>query len=315
MSLPSAFLGVLAASLVAPALGPGRTGAAEVPPAAFSEAPLPHYLIRQARGEISVDGRLDEFDWAAASQINGFTRILNDYGRIASPTRARMLWDDEALYVSFACRDREMWALFTEEDDPMWSEEVVEIFIDPDGDGLDYLELEVNPLNAIVDLHIGRIHPEWVSDKDWDIAGLRTAVRAKGTVNDSTDVDDGWTAEISIPWAAFAPVIAGGGRPRVGDRWRLNLYRIERGAGAGVRTRLRELGEAEGRVTEKLEALGEDADPAERSRLEKKREMLQEQSGPLGERYRDETEYTAWSPTFQRGFHHPARFGVVEFAP
>lgn len=315
MSFPRALPGFLAASLIASSFAAREAAAAEEPSGVFSESPLPHYMVRQAGGEISVDGRLDEFDWATAPQIDAFTRILNDYGRIANPTRARMLWDDEALYVAYACRDADMWALFTEEDDPMWSEEVVEVFIDPDGDGLDYLELEVNPLNAVVDLHIGRIHPEWVSDKDWDILGLETAVQTVGTVNDSTDVDGGWTVEIAIPWAAFAPTIAGGGKPRVGDRWRLNLYRIERGAGAGLRARLRELGEAVARLTERLEALGDDGDPGERSRLEGEMRVLEAASEPLGERYRQETEYTAWSPTFQRGFHHPARFGVVEFAP
>ena len=315
MSLPRALPGFLAASLIASSFAAREAAAAEGPPTVFSESPLPLYMVRQAGGEISVDGRLDEFDWAAAPQIDAFTRILNDYGRVARPTRARMLWDHEALYIAYACRDPDMWALFTEEDDPMWSEEVVEVFIDPDGDGLDYLELEVNPLNAIVDLHIGRIHPEWVSDKDWDILGLETAVHAVGTVNDSTDVDRGWTVEIAIPWTAFAPTIAGGGKPRVGDRWRLNLSRIERGAGAGVRARLRELGEAEARLTERLETLGEDGDPGERSRLEAELRVLRAQAEPLGERYRGETEYTAWSPTFQRGFHHPARFGVVEYAP
>ncbi len=315
MSLPRALPGFLAASLIASSFAAREAAAAEGPPTVFSESSLPLYMVRQAGGEISVDGRLGEFDWAAAPQIDAFTRILNDYGLVARPTRARMLWDDEALYIAYACRDPDMWALFTEEDDPMWSEEVVEVFIDPDGDGLDYLELEVNPLNAIVDLHIGRIHPEWVSDKDWDILGLETAVHAVGTVNDSTDVDRGWTVEIAIPWTAFAPTIAGGGKPRVGDRWRLNLYRIERGAGAGVRARLRELGEAEARLTERLETLAEDGDPDERSRLEAELQVLRAQAEPLGERYREETEYTAWSPTFQRGFHHPARFGVVEFAP
>ena len=30
--------------------------------------------------------------------------------------------------------------------------------------------------------------------------------------------------------------------------------------------------------------------------------------------YHEQTEYTAWSETYQRGFHHPARFGAVQFA-
>jgi hypothetical protein len=289
--------------------------AAEAPTAEpFSEAPLPHYLIRQAHGPVVIDGRLDEFDWATAPQIDEFTRILHDYGRILNPTRARMLWDADHLYVAFACRDRDMWALFTEEDDPMWSEEVVEAFIDPDGDGRDYLEVEINPLNAVVDLHIGRLTPEWVADKDWDIAGLRTAVRTHGTVNDSTDTDEGWTVEMAIPWAAFEPTIIGGGRPEVGDRWRLNLYRIERGAGAGAKARLDEAGQHRGRLEEQLAAL-EDGPGADRARLEDELARLEAETEPVGERYNQETEYTAWSPTFQRGFHHPERFGIVEFAP
>ena len=53
-----------------------------------------------------------------------------------------MLWDGEYFYFGFACRDPDIWAIFTEEDDPMWSEEVVEVFIDPDGHAW---EVAVNP--------------------------------------------------------------------------------------------------------------------------------------------------------------------------
>jgi hypothetical protein len=196
----------------------------------------------------------------------------------------------------------------------MWSEEVVEAFIDPDGDGRDYLEVEVNPLNAIVDLHIGSVSPEWVSDKDWDIAGLQTAVGVHGTVNDSTDVDTGWSVEMAIPWNAFAPTITGGERPSVGDRWRLNLYRIERGAGAGVGASLRAFMERVRPLREQLAALDED-DSENRRRLEAELALIQEEAKPLFEHNSAATEYTAWSPTFQRGFHHPERFGIIEFAP
>ncbi len=280
----------------------------------FSESTLPHYLVRQTDSPITIDGRLDEFAWAAAPQIDGLTRILNDYGRVQQATRAKIVWGEEALYIAFACRDTDMWALYTEEDDPMWSEEVVEAFIDPDGDGRDYLEVEVNPLNAIVDLHIGSVSPEWVSDKDWDIAGLQTAVGVHGTVNDSTDVDTGWSVEMAIPWNAFAPTITGGGRPSVGDRWRLNLYRIERGAGAGVGASLRAFMERVRPLREQLAALDED-DSENRSRLEAELALIQEEAKPLFEHNSATTEYTAWSPTFQRGFHHPERFGIIEFAP
>ena len=46
--------------------------------------------------------------------------------------------------------------------------------------------------------------------------------------------------EIAIPWAAMADRI-GGSRPRPGDTWRLNVYRIERKGGRELMSRIRSL--------------------------------------------------------------------------
>src|SRR5262249_53528604 len=62
----------------------------------------------------------------------------------------------------------------------------------------------------------------------WD-SGMVTAVKLRGT-SDPGDTDQGWDAEIGIPWAAVK------GRdetmnvrlpPQVGDRWRLNVVRVD----------------------------------------------------------------------------------------
>ena len=260
--------------------------------------PPAQYLVQRALEPVVVDGTLDEFSWERAHQINRFERILNDYDEVLFPTRAKMLWDSSYFYFAFVCQDADMWAIYDQEDDPMWSEEVVEVFIDPDGDGKRYLELEVNPLNAVVDLLIYAVEPEWHSSKDWDIAGLKTAVRAHGTVNDSLALDRGWTAEIAIPWAAMADSITGGDRPTAGDVWRLNLYRIERKGGRTLQGRIRDL----------------QAQMAQLDSLDAQIPALKATLSALGEHYREQTEYTAWSETYQRGFHHPARFGAVQFA-
>ena len=269
-----------------------------------------HYTVARADDAINIDGRLSEFPWAAAAQINGFQRILHDYGQVTRPTRARMLWDDEFFYFAFACQDPDMWAIYEREDDKLWEEEVVEVFIDPDGDGRDYLELEVNPLNAVVDLVIVRLEPEWESDLDWDIAGLRSAIQVHGTVNDSLDHDQGWTVEIAIPWAAMVDRIGGGGRPEPGDTWRLNLYRIERKAGREAMGEIRSL---HGRLAQLKSETGVESVDELGPELREKGAQLQKQLSLLTERYHGETEYTAWSETHQRGFHHPERFGVVQF--
>ena len=270
-----------------------------LPLAAHAEVGLQaQYTVQRALEPVVVDGKLDEFSWERARQINRFERILNDYDEVLFPTRAKMLWDSDYFYFAFVCQDADMWAIYDQEDDPMWSEEVVEVFIDPDGDGKRYLELEVNPLNAVVDLLIYSVSPEWHSSKDWDIAKLKTAVQAHGTVNDSLALDQGWTVEIAIPWAAMADSVIGGARPTAGDVWRLNLYRIERKGGRNLQGRIRDL----------------QAQMAQLDSLDERLPSLKATLSALGEHYHEQTEYTAWSETYQRGFHHPARFGAVQFA-
>ena len=50
-----------------------------------------------------------------------------------------------------------------------------------------------------------------------------------GTLNDPRDVDRGWTAELAIPFTALTGMPAP--RPRRGDRWRFNLYRLRQNPG------------------------------------------------------------------------------------
>ena len=111
-------------------------------PALASSDPLPtnygpvsYYAVERADESLVIDGNLDEFSWEKAIQINNLELILNDYDQVLFPTRAKMLWDREYFYFAFVCQDADMWAIYENEDDHLWEEEVVEIFIDPDGDG------------------------------------------------------------------------------------------------------------------------------------------------------------------------------------
>lgn len=282
-----------------------------------------HYQVQRAISPITIDGRLDEYAWERAAQINQFERILNDYDPISLPTRAKMLWDDEYFYFAFTCTDRDMWAIYDEEDDRLWEEEVVEVFIDPDGDGRNYLELEVSPTNTVVDLLIYSVEPEFNSSVEWDIVGLKTAVQTYGSVNDSSDMDTGWSVEIAIPWSAMAQDVTGGDRPALGSNWRLNLYRIERKEGRSAKQQINALAKAAAPTRAAIAALWEKSglQAGQRDQLDGKTlktlRSLEQKLQPLEdaqERFGNATEYTAWSETYQRGFHHPARFGVVRFS-
>lgn len=190
---------------------------------------LPITLCRRASAEIRIDGVLDEPDWQAAEQIH---LVSTESGAPPmQPTTLRLLWDDECLYVAFDCVDSDAWATIDRRDGELWEEEVVEVFIDDDSDGRTYLEYEINPLNALVDLYVLNRTGERDGIQfmlDWNSTGIRHAVRVAGNPRERGENDTGWVAEWAIPWADFttAPHLP----PRNGDTWRANFYRIDRAA-------------------------------------------------------------------------------------
>ena len=85
-------------------------------------------------------------------------------------TTARLTWDDEALYVAFDCEDPDVWGTFRNRDDPLYTQEVVEIFVDADADGRTYDEIEVSPHNVVFDAYFPARRQGM--DTSWD-SGLR----------------------------------------------------------------------------------------------------------------------------------------------
>ena len=187
---------------------------------ALAQTP-PSYQARRTADAIVVDGRINEFTWAIAPQVGVFRHTSKPDAKVL-PTQAAITWDDANMYVMFVCEDPQPWSDMMERDMHLWEQEVVELFLDPDGDGKDYPELEVSPHNVVVDLLIPapRKIPADEAAK-WDIAGLKTAVGKSAA---------GWTVEMSIPWKSLAESGVSSA-PKIGDKWKVGLYRIERPGG------------------------------------------------------------------------------------
>lgn len=192
---------------------------------------VPEREVLSTSSEIVIDGVLDDKAWKVAEEVSLVEAVEGSPLPEDISTYTKMLWDDENLYVAFICSDPDIWGTLTQRDSHLWKEEVVEVFLDPDGDGMNYAELEVSPNNTVVDLKIVSIKP-WKSEIGWNMEGLQTAVLVRGTVNRRDDLDEGWTVEMAIPWASLSDVPgATGGPPEDGTSWRGNLYRIERPLG------------------------------------------------------------------------------------
>ncbi len=187
-----------------------------------------HYRCARASAPINVDGRLDDAAWRRAS----WTKWFVDIEGAAKPrprfrTRAKMLWDDEYLYIAAELEEPHVWGTLTQHDSVIFRDNDFEVFLNPTGDGLNYFEFEINALNTGWDLFLDKPYRKGgKADNTWEIPGLKTAVHVNGTLNDPKDKDHGWTLEIAIPWTAYAPRV-NMARPKEGDVWRADFSRVE----------------------------------------------------------------------------------------
>lgn len=193
--------------------GPKLSGAPQLP--------LPEYRIARTKTPPTIDGAIDDAAWHSASE--GLLVGSNDGRPTRVKTTFRMLYDDAFVYVAFDCEDKDVWGSLRKKDDPIYNEDVVEVFLDADADGKTYNELQVSPHNVNFDASFVARRSDLTQAMAWE-SGMQSAVKVRGTLDDDK-ADEGWSAEMKIPLAKLTAV------PRVppsaGDRWRFNAYRLE----------------------------------------------------------------------------------------
>ena len=132
----------------------------------------------------------------------------------AQATWFRTAWTPAEFHVLFHAEDSDPWATHGVRDAPLYEEEVLEVFLDPVGDLRAYFEIEVNPLNTVLDLVLRKTANGYRKDKRWRCEGLRTSV---------TCDERSWTAHLAIPFTSLVPEV-----PETGTVWRGNFFRIDR---------------------------------------------------------------------------------------
>ena len=139
-----------------------------------------------------------------------------------------MLWDTQYLYLGVYLEEEHLWATYTEPESIIFQENDFEVFIDPDGDTHQYYELEINALGTIWDLMLVKPYRDGgPAISGWDLDGLISAVHVHGTLNDPSDLDQGWTVEMAIPLKELVQNIRKKPLPQDGTIWRINFSRVQ----------------------------------------------------------------------------------------
>jgi hypothetical protein len=138
---------------------------------------------------LRIDGQPTESVWARAEPIVAFVvREPNEGATPAERTEARVLYDDQMLYVAvraFDSRPDEIKAFLTRRDMTS-SSDWIRVYIDSYHDRRSAYSFAVNPLGVKIDTyHFNDIKQDDSWDAVWDVAVARDA--------------SGWRAEFRIP--------------------------------------------------------------------------------------------------------------------
>ncbi len=194
----------------------------------LSKAPPPPGTVHvpRALGPIAIDGVASEPAWATAATSPELVTAEGSADPVGKAI-AKLTWDDQYLYAFVSITDSDIVSEYKNHDEPLWKADCVELFIDADGNRRGYIELQVNPNNATFDSWFAVTRAQG-GDASWD-SGMQTAVKLRGTTAPG-DTDQGWDAEIAIPWQAVRgrdAAMAVRLPPEAGDRWRMNVVRVD----------------------------------------------------------------------------------------
>lgn len=188
-------------------------------PALWAQPAVPRYEVHRASTRITIDGKPDEKAWAAAAPVELIFPWEAQTGA-KQKTIARLLWDDDFLYVAYECADTDIVVQYTERDDPTYKDDTVEIFLNPKPaqTGI-YFGLEMNARAVLYDY---LMYDSRYVFKRFNMQGVQLASFIRGTVNARGDEDTGWSLEVAIPWVNFEEMAK---RPEAGTAWTMNLAR------------------------------------------------------------------------------------------
>jgi len=209
--------------------GKGKTGAKDAPATIESK---PRYAVRTIAGDagkVTVDGKLSEPVWNSLQPAR-----LKPFG----PGQKYQTWvkafaTEDALYIAGYMEDKHIWGTLEDRDADTWKQEVLEVFIDTDGDGKDYFEFQLTPNNVIFDANFkqrlgrgeGSREDQINRARAWNMEGLEAKAFVDGTLNNDKDQDKFWSIELKLP---FASIPGAGKAPKPGDNWAINFYRFDR---------------------------------------------------------------------------------------
>jgi hypothetical protein len=183
------------------------------------------YKVSRLAKPIKIDGDWQKLEWQNSDSII----IINYMGKIPvfqPVAKARMLYDDENLYMIFQVKDRYVRCITNSINGPVWEDSCVEFFFSPDNNSpLRYFNLEVNCGGTPL-MHYNIVPSENIKILEVrDIEMIEIAHSLPQIVDPEISDPITWTLEYKIP-LILAEKYSAVTLPKPGVEWRANFYKI-----------------------------------------------------------------------------------------
>ncbi len=183
------------------------------------------YAVRRAEQPLILDARWDKPAWGRADPIE-LTYHMGERPAHFPKVQAKLLYDDEAVYVIFRVEDRYVRAAASAHQGPVCRDSCVEFFFTP-GTDVDkgYFNVEVNCGGTML-VHfqvVPRKNPMPLKPAELDAISI--AHTMPRIVDPEIARPTTWTVEYRFPTSLAATYYPGAKKPAPGVTWRANFYK------------------------------------------------------------------------------------------
>ena len=179
---------------------------------------------------MAVDGDVNKPQWQSAQDIRIDQLFEEGSEGRRSPTTAKAVYNDEALFLLFVSKDDHIVARQTEANSQVCKDDCVEFFAVPrPGESNDYFNLEINCVGTVL-LHWGHECKTWDEVRERLAASVEQIGRLEiyhsvpGPTKQAQPSDKQWVIECKVPFEMLKE-FAGIEQPGSGTVWRGNFYR------------------------------------------------------------------------------------------
>ncbi|MGB8490540.1 MAG: carbohydrate-binding family 9-like protein [Bacteroidales bacterium] len=182
------------------------------------------YEVTRLCGLMPIDGIWDKPAWDIVRPLE-LTSFMGVIPVFRPEVRAKMMYDEENLFVIFRVDDRFVRCVTTKPNGPVWEDSCVEFFFSPDNDFPEkYFNLEINCGGTPL-MHYNIVpRKEFIEVSYDDILKIQIAHSLPDLTDPEIVEPVIWTVEYKIPLSIlrkYSPVT----KPQPGVEWKANFYK------------------------------------------------------------------------------------------